>query len=38
MKEDNWAPYGAAAGAVAIALYVIGSLIIGRHLILEVPG
>jgi hypothetical protein len=29
MRDDSWAPYGAAAGAVAIALYVVGSLVIG---------
>jgi hypothetical protein len=29
MRDDRWAPYGAAAGAIAIALYVLGSLVIG---------
>jgi hypothetical protein len=29
MRDDSWAPYGAAAGAIAITLYVVGSLIIG---------
>jgi hypothetical protein len=29
MRDDSWAPYGAAAGAIAIALYVVGSLVIG---------
>jgi hypothetical protein len=27
--RDSWAPYGAAAGAVAIALYVVGALVTG---------
>lgn len=30
MRDDSWAPYGAAAGAIAIALYVVGSLIMGK--------
>jgi hypothetical protein len=30
MRDDSWAPYGAAAGAIAIALYVVGSLVIGK--------
>lgn len=29
MRDDSWAPYGAAAGAVGVALFVVGSLIIG---------
>jgi hypothetical protein len=29
MRNDSWAPYGAAAGAIAIALFAIGSLVIG---------
>ncbi|MEK6277409.1 MAG: hypothetical protein AABM29_05280 [Actinomycetota bacterium] len=29
MRDDSWAPYGAAAGAIAVALYVVGSLVIG---------
>ena len=29
MRNDSWAPYGAAAGAIAIALFVIGSLLTG---------
>jgi hypothetical protein len=29
MRDDSWAPYGAAAGGIAIALYVAGSLVIG---------
>lgn len=29
MREDRWAPYGAAAGAVAIVLFVAGGLVIG---------
>jgi hypothetical protein len=29
MREDSWVPYGAAAGAIAISLYVVGSLVIG---------
>jgi hypothetical protein len=30
MRDDSWAPYGAAAGSVAIALFVVGSLVVGR--------
>jgi hypothetical protein len=29
MRDDSWAPYGAAAGAIAIALFVAGALISG---------
>lgn len=29
--NDSWAPYGAAAGAVAIALFVVGALIVGER-------
>lgn len=29
MKDDSWAAYGAAAGAIAIVLFLVGSLIIG---------
>jgi hypothetical protein len=31
MRDDPWAPYGAAAGAVAIALFAAGSLAIGAR-------
>jgi hypothetical protein len=31
MREDSWAPYGAGAGAVAISLFAIGSLVIGER-------
>ena len=29
MRDDSWAPYGAAAGAIAMVLFVAGALIIG---------
>jgi hypothetical protein len=29
MRNDSWAPFGAAAGAIAIVLYVAGSLVMG---------
>ena len=29
MNDDSWAPYGAAAGAIAVALFLVGSVIIG---------
>lgn len=29
MREDNWAPYGATAGAIAVTLYLAGSLVTG---------
>lgn len=38
MTNDNWAQYGAAAGAVAIALFGIGSLIIGERPGFDAPG
>jgi hypothetical protein len=31
MTDDSWAPYGAAAGAVGVALFVAGFLIIGER-------
>lgn len=30
MTDDRWAPYGASAGAVAIAMYVVAALIMGN--------
>jgi hypothetical protein len=38
MREDNWVPYGAAAGAIAIALYLLGSLVTGGPPNFEAPG
>jgi hypothetical protein len=38
MSDDRWAPYGAAAGAIAIALYVVGSLVIGTPPDFDSPG
>lgn len=29
MRDDSWAPYGAAAGAIGVLLYVVGSLVNG---------
>jgi hypothetical protein len=31
MREDSWAPYGAAAGAIAVALFLAGALVIGER-------
>jgi hypothetical protein len=31
MGDDNWAPYGAAAGAVAVVLFVAAALVIGER-------
>lgn len=38
MRNDSWAPYGAAAGAIAIALFVVGTLIIGERPGFDAPG
>jgi hypothetical protein len=38
MRDDSWAPAGAAAGAVAVALYVVGSLVIGTPPDFDAPG
>ena len=31
MRQDRWAPYGAAAGAVAVVLFAIGGMLIGER-------
>jgi hypothetical protein len=31
MRDDRWAPYGAASGAAAVALFVIGNLVAGSQ-------
>jgi DNA-binding CsgD family transcriptional regulator len=36
--EDRWAPYGAAAGAIAIVLYVVGSVVMGTPPDFDAPG
>ena len=38
MKHDSWAPYGAGAGAVAVALFVVGSVIIGERPGFDAPA
>jgi hypothetical protein len=38
VTDDRWAPYGAAAGAVAIALYAVASLIIGTPPDFDAPA
>jgi hypothetical protein len=38
MRDDSWAPYGAAAGAIAIALFVVGSLVMGTPPGFDAPG
>jgi hypothetical protein len=38
MRSDGWAPYGAAAGAIAIALFVAAGLVIGTPPDFEASG
>jgi hypothetical protein len=38
MRDDSWAPYGAAAGAIAIALFLVGSLVMGTPPDFDAPG
>lgn len=38
MADDGWARYGAAAGAIAVALFVTGSLVIGERPGFDAPG
>jgi hypothetical protein len=38
MRDDSWAPYGAAAGAAAVALYAVGSLVIGTPPEFDAPA
>jgi hypothetical protein len=38
MRDDTRAPYGAAAGAIAVGLYLIGSLVIGTPPDFDAPG
>lgn len=38
MRDDSWAPYGAAAGAFAIVLFAIGSLLTGDRPSFDAPG
>jgi hypothetical protein len=37
-RDDRWAPYGAAAGAIAIALFLVGSLVMGTPPDFDAPG
>jgi hypothetical protein len=38
MRDDTWAPYGAAAGAIAIGLFVAAALVIGERPALDASG
>jgi hypothetical protein len=38
MREDSWAPYGAAAGAIAVVLFLAGALVIGERSDFDSPG
>lgn len=38
MTHDSWAPYGAAAGAIGIVLFVVGALVIGERPGFDAPG
>jgi len=38
MRDDSWAPYGAAAGAVGVALFVAGALVIGERPDFDAPA
>ncbi len=38
MRDDSWAPYGAAAGAAAIALYAVGAVVAGTPPDFDAPG
>jgi hypothetical protein len=38
MRDDSWAPAGAAAGAIGVVLYVVGSLVIGTPPDFDAPG
>jgi hypothetical protein len=38
MRDDSWAPYGAASGAIAVLLYAIAALVIGERPSFDAPG
>jgi hypothetical protein len=38
MRDDTWAPYGAAAGAIAVGLFVAAALVIGERPALDASG
>jgi hypothetical protein len=38
MERDSWAPYGAAAGAVGVVLYVAGALVMGDRPAFDATG
>jgi hypothetical protein len=38
MRDDSWASYGAAAGAIAVVLFVAGGLVIGGRPDFDAPG
>jgi hypothetical protein len=37
-RDDRWAPYGAAAGAIAVVLYAVGSVVMGTPPDFDAPG
>src|SRR4051812_17854693 len=38
MKDDRWVPYGAAAGAISVAFFVTGALIVGERPPFDAPA
>jgi len=38
MRDDRWAPYGAAAGAIAVALFAVAVLVIGERPAFDAGG
>jgi hypothetical protein len=38
VRDDSWAPLGAAAGAIAVALFLAGALLVGERADLGAPG
>jgi hypothetical protein len=38
MRDDTWAPYGAAAGAVAIVLFAVSALLVGERPAFDASG
>src|SRR5918999_1133058 len=38
MRDDSWAPYGAVAGAVGIALFLAGAIVIGDRPDFDAPS
>jgi hypothetical protein len=38
MREDSWAPFGAAAGAIAVVLFLAGAVVLGERPDFDSPG